>query len=138
MAEVAEAGSPNQNPKKHQCRATATAPVSVLPVLLQNHSLQELGLSTLLQRPVGTLSGGEERRVALAAALVDLPQTDARAWLGALDGFGDAPPNMEWSYSGFRDGTNPRMSLIYSYNMVFQNHSRRRLLVKGVWVLGPV
>ncbi|CAK8998242.1 Uncharacterized ABC transporter ATP-binding protein YfmR [Durusdinium trenchii] len=52
---------------------------------------EELGLSTLLQRPVGTLSGGEERRVALAAALVDLPQTDARAWLGALDGFGDVP-----------------------------------------------
>ena len=37
---------------------------------------EELGLAELLQRPVGTLSGGEERRVALAAALVDLPETD--------------------------------------------------------------
>ncbi|CAJ1370698.1 unnamed protein product [Effrenium voratum] len=37
---------------------------------------KELGLAELLQRPVGTLSGGEERRVALAAALVDLPETD--------------------------------------------------------------
>ena len=37
---------------------------------------QELGIAKLLQRSMGSLSGGEERRVALAAALVDLPQTD--------------------------------------------------------------
>ncbi|CAL1154260.1 unnamed protein product [Cladocopium goreaui] len=37
---------------------------------------EELGISKLLQRSMGSLSGGEERRVALAAALVDLPQTD--------------------------------------------------------------
>lgn len=37
---------------------------------------QELGIAKLLHRPMGSLSGGEERRVALAAALVDLPQTD--------------------------------------------------------------
>ena len=40
------------------------------------HRSQELGISKLLQRSMGSLSGGEERRVALAAALVDLPQTD--------------------------------------------------------------
>jgi len=37
---------------------------------------EELGLGPLLDRQVGSLSGGEERRVALAAALVDLPSTD--------------------------------------------------------------
>ena len=37
---------------------------------------------------MGSLSGGEERRVALAAALVDLPQTDLLIldeFLGAVD-----------------------------------------------------
>ena len=50
---------------------------------------QELGIAKLLHRPMGSLSGGEERRVALAAALVDLPQTDLLIldeFLGPSDG----------------------------------------------------
>ncbi len=51
---------------------------------------------------MGSLSGGEERRVALAAALVDLPQTDLLIldeFLGAVD---DATVSNEvlWLFSG--------------------------------------
>jgi len=38
--------------------------------------IKELGLEQMKDRAVGTLSGGEERRVALAIALVDLKSTD--------------------------------------------------------------